>query len=144
MAFETPMSESPSNQGPDRTVMPHIEQVNAETAVATPNPPPEDAPAPIAAPAQAAPAKSAAPSAASARHPSPQPPRMANPRDGLLWADAMTAVSQEMTAGLDALPPALRKQEAMRAQLLRSVARDITARASAAGVPRRIVVVPKT
>jgi hypothetical protein len=151
VAFETRMSDPVLNQEADPSVPP-IAQANAEIAagkaVAKPNPP-----HPVA-PVQAAPAKQASPlgaplaaplAAVKAKpHPGAQPIRPANPRDGLLWADAMSVVADEMIAGLSALPPALRKQEAMRARLLRSTAMEITARAGRAPTPRQTVPLPKT
>jgi hypothetical protein len=111
-------------------------QIAAAKAVVSPNPRPAIAPAPVAAPAATAPAKRAA---APAPQPSVQPPRMASPRDRLAWADAMTVVANEMTAGLSAVPPAHRKQERLRAKLLRSAAMDVAALARGSAAQRQTV-----
>jgi hypothetical protein len=108
-------------------------QIAATTAATLPDP--------SAPPGQAAPARSAAPSAAPTFvAPAPaqnlQPPRMANLRDKLLWADAMTTVAKEMDAGLSAIPPAYRKQQSMRARLLSSVARDVALLATGAAADK--------
>jgi hypothetical protein len=111
-------------------------------AVTKPNTPARAEPAP------AAPAKPAAPRDApttvAERKQSLQPPRVANPRDKLLWADAMTTVAEEMTAGLSALPRAYRKQQLMRARLLSSVAKDVMLLASSTPSQRHTVIVRKT
>jgi hypothetical protein len=130
MASETPMSALPTNQAADPAVMPRDAKaalantvIAAAQAVATPGPRRETAPAA----AQTI-----------------QPPRMADPRDKLLWADAMRHVSAEMIAGLSAIPPALRKQERMRARLLSSVASQITMQAIGTPAQRPIVAAPKS
>jgi hypothetical protein len=86
-------------------------------------------------PVQAAAVKPAVPAAAAAAVAAalgqgPQPPRMVDPRTGLFWANAMTFVADEMTAGLSAIPPAHRKQTLMRARLLGSAAQDVIGLAS--------------
>jgi hypothetical protein len=145
-------------------------QIAAAKAVMTNGPRPASASAQAAAPAPAGPAKPATPPAAlAAVVPAPskpaapaavvpaqakpaalaapkqdlQPPRMADPRDKLAWADAMTVVAEEMTAGISALPPAYRKQELMRARLLSSAASDVTLLATGALPQYRTVTAAK-
>ncbi len=137
VAFETDLSEPSRNHGSDLTAVPQ----NAET-VAKPDPRHQVPPV------QAASAKQAAPPAAPtafgpAPRPGLQPARMADPRDKLAWADAMNVVAKEMTAGLSALPPALREQEQMRARLLSSVASEITLQAGGATPQRQTFAVPR-
>jgi hypothetical protein len=149
MAFETAMSSPRQNQNADQTATPrdakdaHANpEIAAANEVATPDPRHQVAPV------QAAPAKPAAPPAApTAFGPTPRPglhsPRMADPRDKLAWADAMNVVAAEMTAGLSALPPALRSQEQMRARLLSSVASEITLQAGGALPQHQALAMPK-
>jgi hypothetical protein len=124
VAFETPMSERPVTHA----------EIAATQAVATPSPRRETA--------QAAPPKPAA--VAPAPKQAVQSSRTADPRDRLLWADAMRHVSAEMTAGLSAIPPAYRKQQQMRAKLLSSVASQITMQVSGTPPARPRVAVPRT